>query len=417
MMMAPLKIKSYRHLFLGQFFSDFGAFLDIIALNILIIYVWKLGPAYTSALLVIFAIPMVVIGPFTAVWVDRLPKKVIMFTCDILRVAIALSLVWTTNVFALYALVFLKTMFGAMFDPARQSTIRRTVPEELLLQASTLSQILANLVKIISPAIGSALMLVTKPSSLFIIESVGFFISAVFILGIPKINEEKKETSKKENSFFSELKAGIVYIRSNWLLGYSMIFLSVGMLIVFLQEALTTPWARNIGFTESQLGYIMTANGIGLVIGSLSVGKWTFWKSNPLRLMIYSGIASGIFMALFGLGDIGILLLPKMAWVLVFFIIGVTASGAYIPFGYTLQRETPANLMGRVSGVSNSMINSSMLIGPIVGGLLATLFGTSVVFIGAGLLLSLYSFIVLIVLRRKFILVQEKTVDTISSKL
>lgn len=400
-MFAPLKIKSYRNLFLGQFFSDFGGFLDIIALNILIIYVWELGPAYTAALLVIFSIPIVFIGPFTAVWVDRLPKKTVMLVCDLLRVGIAIALVFAANVYMLYVLIFLKGTFGAIFDPARQSIIRHTVPEQYLLQASSLGQILMNLVKIIAPTVGSALMLVTEPKTLFIIEAIGFAISALFILGIPNINEAKRPPKQKESSFLSELKEGFTYIRSNTLLSFSIFFLSAGMFLIFLYEALFTPWAKSMGFLQSELGYIMTASGLGTVIGAIVIGKWTFWKNSPLHLMLYSGIVSGLFVSMFGLGSLEILILPKVAWILIFLLIGFTGAGAFVPFGYLLQKETPSTLMGRVSGASNSMINLAMFIGPMVGGFLATWLGSSFVFIGSGLLLTLYALLVMFYINKK----------------
>lgn len=408
-MFSPLKIKSYRHLFIGQFFSDFGGFLDMIALNILIIYVWKLGPAYTAALLVVFSIPIVFIGPFSAVFVDRLSKKMVMFVCDVIRIAIALSLVWVGNVFVLYALIFLKVTFGAVFDPARQSMIRQTVPEQYLLQASSLSQILMNIVKIIAPTVGSVLMLITKPSTLFILEAIGFLISSIFILSLPKIKDEIK--SKRSGSFFKELKEGFAYIRSTPLLKLSIFFLASGMFLIFLYEALFTPWAREMGFLQSQLGYIMTANGLGMVVSAVVIGKWTFWKDKPLNMMIYSGITSGLFVCLFGFGGLGILVLPKIAWVTIFFIIGCTAAGAYVPFGYTLQKETLPELMGRVSGASNSIINISMLIGPIVGGGLAEWVGSSFVFIGGGLMLTVYALVVWTFINKKLGTVVRKEMN------
>ncbi|MFD2444902.1 MFS transporter [Bacillus sp. CGMCC 1.16607] len=396
-MFAPLKIKSYRNLFFGQIFSDFGGFLDFIALNILIIYTWGHGPAYTAALLVIYSIPMVLIGPFTAVWVDRLPKKMVMVVSDLMRVFIAISLIWAPNVYILFVLVFLKSIFGASFDPARQSMIRHTVPEEYLLQASSLSQILMNSVKIIAPALGSALMLITEVRTLFMIEAAAFALSALFISKLPSL---KKERETQKSSFVSEFKAGLSYIRSNRLLFFAIIFLSTGMFTIFLYEALFTPWAKSMGFLKSELGYIMTANGLGAVIGALFVGKWTFWKNSPLHLMLYSGIISGVFVTLFGLGSLEILSLPKLAWITVFFIIGCTAAGAYVPFGYILQKETSSDFMGRVSGASNSLINLAMLIGPVFGGFLATWLGASFVFIGAGLLLSVYASIVLLFIHK-----------------
>ncbi|WP_433750783.1 MFS transporter [Falsibacillus pallidus] len=399
-MKGLLSIKSYRHLFFGQFFSDFGAFLDIIAINILISYIWGLGPAYNAALLVVFSLPVVFIGPIMAVWVDRLPKKAVMLTCDIVRSVIALSLVWVGNVYVLFVLVFFKVLFGAMFDPARQSTIRYTVPENYLLQASTMSQIMTNFVKIVAPAAGSALLLFMNPSSLFIFESAGFLISAIFIFGIPAFDEKRSKIQSSRNSFFQEFKEGFGYIRSNSILSFSIFFLSAGMFIVFLQEALITPWAKMMGFGKAEFGLIVSASGLGMVVGAVALGKWTFWDKNPMKIMLFSGFFTGFFVCLFGLGVINLILLPKIMWVSIFFLTGIISSGAYVPFGYILQKETLPEVMGRVSGASNSIINLSVFLGPMAGGVLAASFSMSFVFIASGLLLTTYAIIVYFYIQR-----------------
>lgn len=389
---VPLKERSFRRLFFAQVFSDFGNWLDFTALAVLVAYHWEMGPGAIAALSIALGIPWVVVGPFASVWADRLPRKKVMIMCNLLRAVIVLGLIWTPTLPLLLLLVFLKGSVGALFDPARQGAIRSIVPEEHLPQANSLSQLSSNSSKIIGPAMGGLLIAFWGPRSPFIIETVVFLISAFLLTRcfIPVVLREKNSNPYNgSKQFWFELKEGWKHILSNRILVISISLISLLLFFVFLYDGLLVLLSKSLGLSEATYGFLISAVGFGSVAGSLAFGQWNQWKANPIQLMATSTIISGVLILVFGLGGTGFLKIEVLIWILVAFLIGISASAAMVPYGYILQIQTPERLMGRVSAFANAFQNGSMLIAPALGAILAQWIGVGMVFLLAGVAILL----------------------------
>ncbi|HET7656964.1 MAG TPA: MFS transporter [Bacillales bacterium] len=389
----PLKHRSFRLVFSGQVLSDFGNWVYFIALTVLISYSWHLGAAALSALTIVFGIPWVVIGPLCSVWVDRLPKKAVMISCDLLRAAATIGLVFAPNLYVLLFFVFIIESLGSLFDPARQAVIRMTVPEAALAEASSLSQLSINATKIIAPAVGGALLIVMKAQGVFIIETVIFLLSA-FILSWLKVHspeeDSQNETGKKK--YWVEWSEGFKYIFSKKMLAYGILMTAIGMFFVFLYDGFFVLWARKIGFGKESFGLVLSMIGFGSISGAALVGQWAIWKSNPLRFMCLSGMLSGFLIVCFGLGGLSLIHMNLTVWMAIVFLLGVTGMGTTVPFGYILQTQTSAKLMGRVSSSSNALINFSMLLAPALGAVFVSWLGIGAVFLISGIAFVLLGF-------------------------
>lgn len=66
------------------------------------------------------------------------------------------------------------------------------------------------------------------------------------------------------------------------------------------------------------------------------------------------------------------------------------------PFQAAVQTETPVHMTGRVFGVLNSVTTTATIIGPLAGGLLATVLGVIPTFVITGLLLVAVSIVGLV---------------------
>src|SRR5215472_15048023 len=97
-LLAPLRHRPFRLLFIGQVISNLGDWLDILAILALIVYDWKRGPGAWGAYLMALTIPVAVVGPFAGVWADRLPRRMVMLSCDLARAVIVSGLVWAPNI-------------------------------------------------------------------------------------------------------------------------------------------------------------------------------------------------------------------------------------------------------------------------------------------------------------------------------
>ena len=396
----PLKVRSFRSLFGAQVFSDLGNWLDFLAIQVIVAYQWGLDETAIAAVIVVIGLPWVMIGPFASVFVDRLPKKHIMIICLVLRIVFVVGLFFSPNLYVLLLFVFLKGTVAAIYDPARQSAIRHTVPEEQLPEAVTLSQLSMNTMKIVGPALGGGIIYLFGARSPFLFEVVGFSIAILFLLAMPAINEkddatELKQVEEKKN-FWRELLGGIRHISQTPLLKISVVLSSVAFFIIFLYDGLFIFVAQKLGFSEGDFGVLISAVGLGSVVGSLLMGNWTQWKRKPIHFMAGAAVFSGSLIIMMGLGSMSVINLPHVGWLIGAFLLGLLGSGESVPYGFILQSETPKEMMGRVSAVATSVQTFSMLIAPTAGALLAKWLGVSAVLAGAGSATCLFGIVILL---------------------
>lgn len=386
-MFKPLRNKSYRSLFGAQIFSDLGNWLDLVTIQVIVAYHWGLGEAAIASVIIVLGLPWVIIGPLASVFVDRLPKKMLMISCLLLRVLFVAGMFFASNLYILLVFVFLKATVAALYDPARQSAIRFTVPEDELPEAVTLSQLSVNTMKIVGPALGGGLIALFGVKSPFIFEAIGFLIAVLFLLTMPKIESETPNIDRKiqRSSFSKDFFEGIHHIFSARILKAAIILSSIAFFIIFLYDGLFIFIAKQLGFGKEEFGLLISSVGFGSVIGALLMGKWTNWKQNPIRLMAVASLFSGLFILAMGLGAKGIFELPKIGWMAGAFLIGILGSAEGVPYGYVLQSQTPKQMMGRVSAAAMSLQTFSMLVAPAAGALLAKLVGVPTVLIGAGI--------------------------------
>lgn len=407
-MFKPLNIRSYRSLFGAQVFSDIGNWLDFVALQVLVAYHWGLDETAIASVIIAIGLPWVIIGPFASVFVDRLPKKTVMITCLFLRIIFVGGLFFAPNLYYLLLFIFLKGTVAALYDPARQSTIRMIVPDDQLPEAVTLSQLSVNTMKIIGPALGGGLIAFFGVKSPFIFEAVGFLIAIVFLITMPKLDEVVSEDNKdetnestKRNSYWNDLAEGIKHITHTPLLKISIILSSVAFFIIFLYDGLFVFIAQHLGFTKEDFGLLISSVGLGSVVGSLLLGQWTNWKNKPIHLMSIASVFSGMLIISIGLGSMGIVNIPSFLWVIGTFFLGFLGSGEAVPYGYILQSKTPKYMMGRVSAAAMSLQTFSMLIAPAAGAMLAKAIGVSSVMIGAGVAASILGIYILLFILKK----------------
>ncbi|MDZ5470588.1 MFS transporter [Bacillus sp. 31A1R] len=400
----PLKTRSYRSLFGAQVFSDLGNWLDFLTLQIIVVYHWGLDASAIASVIIVIGLPWVLIGPFASVFVDRLPKKTIMILSLLFKIIFVVGLYYSPNLYVLLLFVFLKGTVSSLFDPARQSAIRLTVPEKLLPEAVTLSQLSVNTMKIIGPALGGGMIALFGIKSPLVFEIIGFTIAIIFLLMMPKIDEEWGRTSQnnsKKREFWKELLEGLNHIKQTKLLYLSIIISSIALFIIFLYDGLLIFVGQKLGFNETSYGLLVSSVGLGSVVGALLLGQWTNWKNKPIHFMSSSSVISGLLIISIGVGSLGIMIFPKFIWIIGAFCLGLLASGESIPYGYVLQSETPKEMMGRVSSAAMAIQTFSMLIAPAIGALIAKAIGVSLVMIFAGVITICLGLMVLLFILKK----------------
>ena len=91
------------------------------------------------------AAPSLLVGLVAGVFVDRMDRKRIMITADVIRAVLVFSipLLVPLNIAWLYVIVALSSAVGQFFDPAHESVLPEVASEEELAAANSLMAISA----------------------------------------------------------------------------------------------------------------------------------------------------------------------------------------------------------------------------------------------------------------------------------
>ncbi|MEV4970741.1 MFS transporter [Streptomyces scopuliridis] len=185
-MLAVLRDRTYRHLFTAQVVALVGTGLATVALSLL---AYDLAGADASAVLgTALAIKMVAyvgIAPVIGAFTDRIPRRALLVSMDLIRAGVAFSLPFVTQVWQVYVLIFLLQCASAAFTPAFQATIPRLLPEERdYTRALSLSRLAYDLESLFSPALAAALLTVISYNWLFAGTALGFLASAALVVSV-----------------------------------------------------------------------------------------------------------------------------------------------------------------------------------------------------------------------------------------
>ncbi|MDX2819568.1 MFS transporter [Streptomyces ipomoeae] len=182
-MLAVLRHRAYRHLFAAQVIALVGTGLATVALGLL---AYDLAGADAGSVLgtalAIKMVAYVAMAPAVGAVADRLPRRALMVSADLIRAGVAVFLPFVDQIWQVYVLVFLLQSASAAFTPTFQAVIPDVLPEEReYTRALSLSRLAYDLESLFSPALAAALLSVMTYSRLFTGTVFGFLASAALV--------------------------------------------------------------------------------------------------------------------------------------------------------------------------------------------------------------------------------------------
>jgi MFS family permease len=293
--------RDYRLYFAGQGVSQTGTWLQLIATSWLI---YRLsGSAFMLGLATFMLhIPILVLGPFAGVWVDRQKKRKVLLVTQ--SVALAQALVMLALVafghVAAWQLILANLVLGLVnaFDsPARQSQLVELVGgREDLPNAIAFSSALMNGARFIGPMIGGAVIAAFG-------EVWGFGLNSVLrlavIVALLLIRAQPMPTEKSTEGWLAQLAAGFRYAYGFLPSRSALLLISAVSFSVQPYQSLAPYFARDVFHGDSEtLGYLIGAGGFGAVSGMV------YLASRPsirglLTLIPFTGGMAGLALILF----------------------------------------------------------------------------------------------------------------------
>lgn len=185
-MLQVLAQRTYRHLFLAQVIALLGSGLATVALALL---AYDLAGAQAGAVLgVALTLKMVAyigVAPVAAALAERLPRRALLVSLDLVRAGVALLLPFVNQVWQVYVLILVLQSASAAFTPAFQAAIPEILPDEKdYTRALSLSRLAYDVESLVSPALAAALLGVMGYQALFYGTAMGFLGSGLLVLTV-----------------------------------------------------------------------------------------------------------------------------------------------------------------------------------------------------------------------------------------
>jgi MFS family permease len=107
-MLTVLRYRTYRHLFCAQVIALIGTGLATVALGLLAFQVaGENAGAVLGTALAIKMLAYVGVAPVAAAFAERLPRRIMLVSLDLVRCGVAICLPFVSEVWQIYVLIFI----------------------------------------------------------------------------------------------------------------------------------------------------------------------------------------------------------------------------------------------------------------------------------------------------------------------
>jgi DHA3 family macrolide efflux protein-like MFS transporter len=381
-MKEVLAQKQFRRLWLGQLVSIFGDFVALFAVTTVVTFRLHGTAENVTGIMVSYLMPFALIGPIAGVFVDRWNPRLTMIASDLTRGALIIGLVFTTNLWQIYAILFAMSTVSSFFVPAQSVTVPLLVGREGLMAASSLMQQTMQFVRIFSPALASALVGWLGEASCYYADSATFFFSASILMTLT-YHRPALQSSRGVRAVLKDLGEGMKFIFTHPTFSFVILSMTAGMFAMACFGSLVSVFVRDILNRGTYLfATIQALIGSGSIFGALVV----------LRLAKGRAPASMVSIGLGGVGlSIAVIAALRTPVSTLAGAFGIGVSVAFIMVAATalLQGETPNEMRGRVSSSSMSLITLAQGVAMVFAGGWATRFGIVNLFYASAALLVL----------------------------
>lgn len=267
---AVLRNGMYRLLFLATLGSGLGTWMATIALTADIDAKTN-STWWVSALFLVTFLPSVVVGLVIGPLIDRLSRKLLIVSSDIVRLLVFAALPFVDRPGAMVGLAAVNGIANSFFRPAVLAGVPNLVDEDDLDAGTALLQGTDWLAAAAGPIVGGALVSVSSAHLVYSINAATFLFSALLLVRIPARLLQSEQGITRGH--WRDLREGLQAFRRTpplrvALYGFGFTMIATGLVNV------SEIFLATRSFDSGAFGYglLWSGTGIGLVVGSAFTG-------------------------------------------------------------------------------------------------------------------------------------------------
>jgi MFS family permease len=348
-------------------------------------------------------VPAILLGPVTGLVCDRLPRKNIMIASDLISALVVAAVPLVTAPAQVYLLAALLGCGRQFSGPARMALLPDVVGEDQLGGANSLLMLTRNVVLLVGPALGGALVAWRGTDPAFWFDAATFVASAAILTlwrfpeparapaapaalaavavegaagaattpaGTPTAAVPRGESlATRARRLWADVGEGLQGVLQNRGLRVAFGFFAVLTFVTAMQQPLVVVFVKRVlGGTDWQLGLIISAAGLGGILGAVG-GGLAVSRRRPLQVIALMTAIDGVLLVVFALNR------SFPAAVGLFACFGALATLSQIALATFLQETAPQDRRGRTFGWLGTVVGPLSLAAVFLGPLAAELVG------------------------------------------
>ncbi len=363
-----LRHRNFKLFFFGQSVSLIGTWMTRLATAWLVYQLTHsallLGVVSFSGQIVSF-----LLGPFAAVWVERLERRrlLVITQASAALQSLSLAALTLTHVITLPEIIGLMMFQGLVnaFDmPGRQSFLVQMVEDRGdLANAIAINSSMVNGTRLIGPAIGGLIIAAFGEGYCFLIDGLSYFavIASLLAMRLPAL----KARGQSGSSLLEELREGWNYVRGSRSIRTILLILALTCLLGWPYSVLLPVFAGTVLHGGAHtLGWLTAASGVGAFTSALALAmrKSIMGLTRTLQAAI---ALLGVGLIFFGLSHVLWLSLALMV------VVGFGLIQAAAVCNTIIQSLVPDEMRARVMGYYTMAFVGAAPFGSLAAGALA----------------------------------------------
>ena len=387
---VALTNRNFRLVWLAALGSTIGTWMQQYAEGLLV-YRLTESKFYLALDTALSQAPILLFMLIGGVIADRYDRRKLLTGSQLVQAfaAFSLTLLVFTNHVTIWHILFFSFIAGcgqAFGGPAYQSLIPSLVPREHLPNAIALNSTQFNLSRVLGPTIGSGVLLFVGTAACFGLNGLSFFL-VVFTLASLHLPPAPPTPTAGHKPIREDLAIGFNYVKTTRVV-LSLVVLSATAsflaqpLVTLLPAIAATDFGWGPRLPETRLAILQACQGIGAIIGALTIGSAGKFKGMG-KALIGLQVMMGLLIIAFTLTHF---------WLvncLLMLVIGMVFMAMFSISFSSIQLNVPDHLRGRVVSIYMVALRSGGPIGGLVTGAAADIFTTTNALVFNGALLAM----------------------------
>jgi len=266
--------KDFQRLWVGQTISKLGSVVTRTALPLVALLTLGAGPLQLAYVVIAQSLAVLLVGLVAGAWVDRLRRKPLLITTDVIRAALLFS-VPVAQAFGalrleqLYLIAFLEGCLATLFSSAYPAYVPSLIGVDRVVEGNAKLATSASIAEVGGPSLAGALVQIVSAPFAILVDAFSYVVSAISLLMI-RADEPARPTRDTTTHVFHEIVEGLSAVRRNPVVFPLATRSIIGHIAGAFYGVLYSIYLlRELHLDPFLLGIVISAGGIGSLVGSI----------------------------------------------------------------------------------------------------------------------------------------------------